>query len=304
MSPPRCSSARCTASPVSNSGRSPTSPSVFSAASASPTTTWTAASGACVTIPDCVKRCYSERLNLYLTPERRARLELFRPTARYLSGTEVHVYALAISASVLLSFFPFLNVMLSLCRNVLHSRAAEDAIYLALNDYFPGEPAAFLKRNLTLAGNLHLTSMVLLLFTANGIFEPLEVALNRAWGEVKNRSYLKNQLVALGMIFLCGALALLSLMLTALNKQWISTWHWLGGIEWWLNLLMFKLADIPISILALFLVYWLLPNRKIPPARVAPAAIVVGLILEALKYVNLAITPYLQAKLEHEYFIF
>ena len=232
----------------------------------------------------------------YLTPERRARLELFRPTARYLSGTEVHVYALAISASVLLSFFPFLNVMLSVCRNLLHSRAAEDAIYLALNDYFPGELAGFLKRNLALQGQLQLTSMVLLLFTANGIFEPLEVALNRAWGQVKNRSYLKNQLVALGMIFLCGALALASLMLTALNRQWISSWGSLGPVQGWLNLLMFKLAAIPISIL--------LPNRKVPPARVAPVAVFVGLILEALKYVNLAVTPFLQSKLEHEYYIF
>jgi uncharacterized BrkB/YihY/UPF0761 family membrane protein len=240
----------------------------------------------------------------YLTPERRARLELLRPTARYLSGTEVHVYALAISASVLLSFFPFLNVMLSVCRNLLHSRAAEDAIYLALNDYFPGELAGFLKRNLALQGQLQLTSMVLLLFTANGIFEPLEVALNRAWGEVKNRSYLKNQLVALGMIFLCGALALVSLMLTALNKQWISAWGSLGPIQGWLNLLMFKLAAVPISILALFLIYWLLPNRKIAPASVAPAAVFVGLILEGLKYVNLALSSYLQSKLEHEYYIF
>ncbi len=240
----------------------------------------------------------------YLTPQRRARLELFRPTVRYLSGTEVHVYALAISASVLLSFFPFCNVMLSICRNVLHSRAAEEAIYLAINDYFPGEMAVFLKHNLALQGRLRIVSMVLLLFTANGIFEPLEVALNRAWGEVKNRSYLKNQLVALGMIFLCGALALLSLMLTALNKQWTSAWGSLGPLQGWLNLLMFKLAAVPISILALFLIYWLLPNRKIPPARVVPAAIFVGLILEALKYVNLAIAPYLQAKLEHEYSIF
>jgi membrane protein len=243
-------------------------------------------------------------LNPYLPPERRARLALFRPTARYLSGTEVHVYALAISASVLLSFFPFLNVMLSFCRNVLHSRAAEDAIYLALNDYFPGELASFLKRNLAIQGRLHLTSMVLLLFTANGIFEPLEVAFNRTWGEVKNRSYLRNQLVALGMIFVCGALALLSLMLTALNKQWTAAWGSLGAVQGWLNLLMFKLAAVPISILALFLIYWLLPNRKIPPARVAPAAIFVGLILEALKYVNLAIAPFLQTKLEREYSIF
>jgi membrane protein/epoxyqueuosine reductase len=67
---------------------------------------------------------------------------------------------------------------------------------------------------------------------------------------------------------------------------------------------MFKLAAVPISILALFLVYWLLPNRKIPPVRVAPAAIFVGLILESLKYVNLAVAPYFQAKLEREYSIF
>jgi len=239
-----------------------------------------------------------------LNPEHRERLDLIRPTARYMMETEAHVYALAISASVLLSFFPFCNVMLSLCRNVLHWRAAEDAIYLALNDYFPGELASFLKRNLASQGRLQWTSMVLLLFTANGIFEPLEVALNRAWGVAKNRSYRRNQLIALGMIFLCGALAMLSLMFTALNKQCVGAWSDFGRAESFLNLLMFKIAAVPISILALFLVYWLLPNRKIPPARVAPAAIYVGLVLEALKYVNLAVSPYLQAKLEHEYFIF
>ena len=218
--------------------------------------------------------------------------------------TEAHVYALAISASVLLSFFPFCNVMLSICRTMLHWRAAEDAIYLGLNDYFPGELAAFLKRNLAGQGHLQWTSMILLLFTANGIFEPLEVALNHAWGVTKNRSYVKNQVVALGMIFLCGALAMLSLMFTALNKQWVDAWGFLGPIQSWLNLLIFKLAAVPISILALFLVYWLLPNRKIAPVQVAPVAILVGLVLEGLKYVNLALAGYMQTKLEHEYSIF
>jgi membrane protein len=228
-----------------------------------------------------------------------------RPTARYLMETEAHVYALAIAASVLLSFFPFCNVMLSFCRNVLHWRAAEEAIYLALNDYFPGEMAGFVKRNLALKGDLHLGSMVLLLFTANGIFEPLEVALNRLWGATRNRSYLKNQVVALGMIFLCGALALLSVMFTAMNREWLGRWSASpGAIQTWFNLLVFKMAAVPISILALFLVYWLLPNRKVSPARVAPAAIAVGLVLEALKYVHLAIAPFIESKLEHEYFIF
>ena len=64
--------------------------------------------------------------------------------------TEVHVYALAVAASLLLSFYPFLNVMLSFCRDVLRWPAAVDAVYVAMNDYLPGDLAAFLKRNLPL----------------------------------------------------------------------------------------------------------------------------------------------------------
>ena len=238
----------------------------------------------------------------YLTPERRTRLARLGPTLRYLSATEVHVYALAISASVLLSFFPFCNVMLSFCRNVLHWRAAEEAIYLALNDYFPGEMATFLKRNLAFyGGRLQWTSMVLLLFTANGIFEPLEVALNRAGGEVKNRSYLKNQAVALGMIFLCGALALASLMLTGLNRDFMGKWDSIAPVQGWINLLMFKLAAVPLSILALFLIYWLLPNRKIEPRAVVLPSIAIGLSLEAMKYVNVLTWGWFGQKLQREY---
>jgi membrane protein len=58
---------------------------------------------------------------------------------------------------------------------------------------------------------------------------------------------------------------------------------------------------MPLSMLSLFLVYWLLPNRPVEPRRVAPVAITVGLVLESLKYVNLVISPYLTAKLKYEY---
>jgi uncharacterized BrkB/YihY/UPF0761 family membrane protein len=224
--------------------------------------------------------------------------------------TEAHVYALAIAASVLLSFFPFCLVMIAFCRDILHWPAAEQAIYLALADMFGGRPgggrpaASFIEENLRawfLKYHLGVTSMLLLLFTANGIFEPLEVALNRAWGVTKNRSYLKNQLVSLGLIFACGGLALISLMFTALNTQWIGQLTGNHSVANFLNLLFLKVAALPISILALFLVYWLLPNRKVDPRRIAPVAIIVGLCLEALKYVNLIVYPALRAKLEHEY---
>ena len=72
----------------------------------------------------------------------------------------------------------------------------------------------------------------------------------------------------------------------------------------WINLLVFKLAALTVSMLALFLVYWLLPNRPIEPRRVAPVAVTVGLALESLKYVNLLVSPLLTEKLKHEYEIF
>lgn len=221
--------------------------------------------------------------------------------------TEAHVYALAVAASTLLAFYPFMTVMLSFCRDILKWPAAQQAIYLALTDFFAGEPGKFLVNNLQpyMVPKLHFSSMFLLLFTANGIFEPLEVALNRAWGVTENRSYVKNQIISLGLIFLCGGLSLLSLMLTALNSGWITNslgTHQVVTVV--LSTLVFKLAALPISILSLFLIYWLLPNRKVEPRRVLPVAVVVGLGLEALKYVNLLVWPYLQAKLSREYSVF
>jgi membrane protein len=239
-----------------------------------------------------------------------------KPTVHYLTETEAHVYALAIAASVLLAFFPFCLVMIAFFRNVLHWNAAEEAMYLAIGDLFGGRWGAgatrsagqFIEDNLRAwfgMNRVQVTSMFLLLFTANGIFEPLEVALNRAWGVTKNRTYLKNQIVSLGLIFACGGLALISLMFTAMNAQWISASSgFIGQIGGVLASLFFKLAALPVSMLALFLVYWLLPNRKVDPRRIAPVAIIVGFCLEALKYVYLLAYPGLRAKFEHEYSAF
>ncbi len=228
-----------------------------------------------------------------------------RPTLRYWMQTEVHVYGFAVAASVLLSFVPFLIVILSLCRHVLRWPAAVEAIHLALADYFPGPLADFVQRNVDVAverGPFQVTSLVLLLVVANGIFEPLEVALNRAWGVPKHRSYWRNQLVSLGLIFACGILAMASTLFTALSYD---MWPRLLGehspIVAMLGLAFFKMAAIPMSMLVLFLIYWLLPNRKIPPSRVVAPAVMVGLALEALKYFNLLTWPLLQAKLSGEY---
>lgn len=217
------------------------------------------------------------------------------PTLHYLSQTEVHVYALAIGASVLLSFFPFLIVMMTLLRDVLHFKAGETALVYALQDYFPKELASKILDNLKKVTHtrFQITSLVVLLFTANGIFEPLEVALNRAWGVTKNRSYIANQILSLFMILLCGGLAMGSMVLTALNPEFVK-----GDL---LKMFAYKVAAIPITILSLIFVYWLLPNRRVPVGRVIPVAAAVGLGMEALKYLFLFAWRWLNTKLNNEY---
>jgi uncharacterized BrkB/YihY/UPF0761 family membrane protein len=68
-----------------------------------------------------------------------------------------------------------------------------------------------------------------------------------------------------------------------------------------LRIVVFKSLALPISILILFLVYWLLPNKRLRPKDVLPSAIVVGVALELLKYINLLTLPWLHAKLNDEY---
>ena len=205
--------------------------------------------------------------------------------------TEVHVYAFSIAVNVLLSFFPFLIVMVSICRNILHWRGAEQAILTAVGDFFPGTVGEFVARNLQatlgVSGAVNYFSIFLLFFTANGIFEPLEVALNRAWGIEKNRSFLRNQILSLGLIFVVGTLVLFS--------------AWLTGTSGSFARVLFRVLATPLTILILFLVYWRLPNKRLRAAQVAPVSIVIGLALELLKYVNLLTLPWLWAKLEREY---
>jgi YihY family inner membrane protein len=219
--------------------------------------------------------------------------------------TEVHVYAFSIAANVLLSFFPFLIVMVSLCRDVLHWRGAEQAIYFALNDYFPDQVGTFISVKVSnivgLQRQLGWVSILLLFFTANGIFEPLEVALNRAWGVRENRSYVKNQIVSLGMIFVCGGLVLLSTILTAANRDAFAAATGVTQFSALISVIFFKAAAVPLSILMLFLVYWLLPNRKVVPRELVLPAVAVGVLLEVLKFLNSLTWPWLREKLLREY---
>src|SRR5205085_7566937 len=115
------------------------------------------------------------------------------------------------------SFFPMMVLLMTVVRNVIKSNSMNNVILVLLRDYLP-TGQEFIVRNLNALVNARkgaqVASLVILLFTSTGIFLPLEVALNQVWGIEKNRSYLRNQIVSLGLAACVGTLALLSVART------------------------------------------------------------------------------------------
>jgi YihY family inner membrane protein len=221
--------------------------------------------------------------------------ERTKALVRYLAQTEVHTYAF----SVILSLFPFIVLMLTLARQVFHSPAMVAVIADEIRYFLPAGQD-FVIRNMTILsrshGGVQIASIVMLLISSTGVFMPLEVALNQVWGAGRNRSYLMNQLVSLGLAFAIGTLTLTSIALTAAQHSLLS-FLFLGNTDNMVfNFLahwLLQISAVIISVLIFLLIYWVLPNRRLPIMAVVPAAVTTGLVWEVAKRVYIAVLPLL-----------
>jgi membrane protein len=217
-------------------------------------------------------------------------------TLRYLLRTEVHTFAFSVAANAILSFFPFVLLLMTLIRRVFHSPSMYDVVLQLLRDFLPaGQDFVIRNLNALVAARqrAQIASLLILLVTSTGIFMPLEVALNRIWRFPENRSYFKNQLISLGLTFSCGVLALLSVALTAGNVELLQfslRSHGLFIVRL-AGFLTMKVFAIAASIAIFFLIYWLLPNGKVPARAVLPPAVILGLLSETLKYAYILALP-------------
>jgi YihY family inner membrane protein len=219
--------------------------------------------------------------------------------ALYLAQTEVHTYAFSVAANVILSLFPFIVLMLTLAHQVFHSPAMATVIADEIR-YFLPTGQDFVIRNMTILSRAHggvqLASIVMLLISSTGVFIPLEVALNQVWGARRNRSYLMNQLVSLGLAFAIGTLTLISISLTAAQHSLLSILFFGNTQIVVFNFLAHWLLEISaavISVLIFLLIYWVLPNRRVPIVAVLPAAVTTGLLWEVAKRIYIALLPWL-----------
>jgi YihY family inner membrane protein len=216
----------------------------------------------------------------------------------YLLDSEVHTFAFSVAANAILSFIPFVVLLYTLAQSVFHSPTMVAVVTEVVHVFFPSNQD-FVAANLAGAASrqgVQAFSLVMILISCTGIFLPLEVALNQAWGVTKSRNYLQNQVIAFGLAFLMVLLALTAIILSAWERQ-ILTVFFLGHTDNFVfnsvSYLWLAATTGLASIAFFFSIYWLLPNRKIPPHQVIRTSIYTGLIWLAAKYLFVAILPHM-----------
>jgi len=234
----------------------------------------------------------------FLRPFKNMVVQRGLPTLYYLTKTESHTFAFSVAANAILSFFPFMVLLMWLIRNVFHSQAMLDAVVQLLRDHLPAGQDFVIKNLNALVKTrqrVKMASLVILLITSTGVFLPLEVAFNRIWGFAKNRSYLGNQIISLLLAFACGILALASVALAAGNEVGLA--FLLRGDQ---NIIFRAVTFVVLKILAtvasiaiFFLIYWLLPNGKVKATSVMPAAVAMGVLWEVGKFLYIKALPWL-----------
>ena len=215
----------------------------------------------------------------------------FLASLSYLFTTEVHAYAFSIAANALLAFFPFTLLLLTLCRTWLHWQGAYDVIVQLLRANLP-VGADFVIRNLgalvQARARVQVVSLAVLLFTSSGVFLPLEIALNRVWGITRNRNFLANLVVSFVLAVGAGSMAFCSVLIAAAAQaairagtSWLP-WHRLTGA---LSRGLLESVSVPMLIGIYLVIYYFLPNGRVPLRRVLPAAVLTGVLTEIAKFI-------------------
>lgn len=220
---------------------------------------------------------------------------------RYLLDSEIHSYAFSVAANAILSFIPFIVLLYTIALTVFHSSAMANVVTDLVVSFLPSTATPHFWSILEGVAPRHvqILSLVLILISCTGIFLPLEVALNQAWGVAKSRNYLLNQAVAFGLAGLMVVLGVLSVLVSAFQRAvltFLFLHHTDNFVYRGISYAWLAMASGAACIVFFFVIYWVLPNCRVPWKPVLRASVVTGLIWLAAKYAFVLVLPHLDLK--------
>ncbi len=168
----------------------------------------------------------------------------------YLLDSEVHTFAFSVAANAIISFIPFVVLLYTLALSVFHSQAMKAVVDDMVNYFLPSATKMpnWLANTIVAEAVLPLLkrhgaqvfSLVMILISCTGIFLPLEVALNQAWGVSKSRNYLFNQTIAFGLALLMVGLGVASMVANVSVDKVLATVLVHHSDNWFFRVLKFS----------------------------------------------------------------
>ena len=232
----------------------------------------------------------------------------------YLLDSEVHTFAFSVAANAILSFIPFVILLYTLALRVFHSQAMVYVVNDMVNYFLPSATTQqdWLARSIEAAAaissrsGVQAISLVMILISCTGIFLPLEVALNQAWGVTKSRNYLYNQTIAFGLALLMVGLGVGSMIVNVNVDKALAfalvhdpsnfIFRFMNYSYGALSYVWLAVSTGAACIVFFFTVYWVLPNCKVPWRPVLRTSIITGLVWLISRFIFVSILPHLDLK--------
>ncbi|MGE0128392.1 MAG: YihY/virulence factor BrkB family protein [Blastocatellales bacterium] len=198
-----------------------------------------------------------------------------------LTTTETYVNASAIAFNVLLSFFSFVVLIGSFLINVLNWQRGYETSFRLMMSLAPkvSRPLFESLDQVTRGpgGKATLVSFGLLMFSASGVFQPLEKALNRTWG-FKERNVVKQYATYLAMVIVCAVIMLAPVALASVYDFLLD--KTLGDSVWraYIFNVIGPIVAMPFIALLFFVIYYFVPNGKVQASQVMFSSIATALL--------------------------
>src|SRR5262245_36504228 len=188
-----------------------------------------------------------------------------------LTASETYVHASSIAFNMLMSFFSFMVLIGSFLVNVLGWQQGYETCYRLMIALVPTESRMLFESldRVTRGpgGKATLISFALLVFSSSGIFQPLELALNRAW-KFPERNVVKQYAIYLPLVIVCGLIILGAVAVA-------SPWDYLLGkvlgdaaLRKPIFAVIAAIVSIPFLVLIFFVIYYVVPNGKVHPTQI------------------------------------
>jgi membrane protein len=200
--------------------------------------------------------------------------------------------AVLIAWTALFSLFPLILGLLAILGLLLRDPERLAAVQGVLQDLFPAEASdllTFLRETREVSGLLGIVGLVSLLWAGSALFTTMAMAFNRFYG-VPMRTFLRQRLMALTMIFVFFGLMLVSLVASALATAAVSlSAGFVRQVAPWAEPLIgvgTALVGWALSLGAAFLlflaIYRVVPNVKLALRDVWPGALLAAVLFVLL----------------------